>query len=215
MVRPCFPASAKLASEDKVDAMGTHTLKEDWVEGAKKRLHHNVLTIALANKLARIAWSVLARGRSFETSKLQTAYTIANNRATRRSLREEEMEVRSSRRLRILVTRMAHLSLSANKVADALISMMARSNAPIRGRRLAIQLDTRHSKAAAVPIVYHSSPIGYRDNTCGPIHSAAARAYRRPRARSARAPVRIRDPQCGSPAENSVRPSRPSTQAVA
>jgi len=44
-----------------------------WIEAAKKRLHHNVLAIALANKLARIAWSVLARGRAFETSKLQAA----------------------------------------------------------------------------------------------------------------------------------------------
>jgi transposase len=49
-----------------------HGLKR-WIESAKKRLHHNVLAIALANKLARIAWSVLARGRSFETSKLQIA----------------------------------------------------------------------------------------------------------------------------------------------
>jgi len=32
-----------------------------------------VLAIALANKLARIAWSVLARGRAFEASKLQIA----------------------------------------------------------------------------------------------------------------------------------------------
>jgi hypothetical protein len=44
-----------------------------WIEAAKKRLHHNVLAIALANKLARIAWSVLARGRGFEASKLQSA----------------------------------------------------------------------------------------------------------------------------------------------
>jgi transposase len=29
-----------------------------WIEAAKKRLHRNVLAIALANKLARIAWSV-------------------------------------------------------------------------------------------------------------------------------------------------------------
>jgi transposase len=43
-----------------------HGLKP-WIEAAKKRLHHNVLAIALANKLARIAWSVLARGRNFET----------------------------------------------------------------------------------------------------------------------------------------------------
>jgi len=49
-----------------------HGLKP-WIEAAKKRLHHNVLAIALANKLARIAWSVLARGRAFETSKLQAA----------------------------------------------------------------------------------------------------------------------------------------------
>src|SRR5947207_3916496 len=42
-----------------------HGLKP-WIEAAKKRLHHNVLAIALANKLARIAWSVLARGRAFE-----------------------------------------------------------------------------------------------------------------------------------------------------
>ena len=44
-----------------------------WIEAAKKRLHHNVLAIALANKLARVAWSVLAHGRSFEMSKLQAA----------------------------------------------------------------------------------------------------------------------------------------------
>jgi transposase len=49
-----------------------HGLKP-WIEAAKKRLHHNVLAIALANKLARIAWSVLARGRDFEANKLQAA----------------------------------------------------------------------------------------------------------------------------------------------
>jgi len=49
-----------------------HGLKP-WLEAAKKRLHHNVLAIALANKLARIAWSVLARGRAFEASKIQVA----------------------------------------------------------------------------------------------------------------------------------------------
>jgi len=46
-----------------------HGLKS-WIEAAKKRLHHNVLAIALANKLARIAWSVLARGRAFEVRKV-------------------------------------------------------------------------------------------------------------------------------------------------
>ena len=37
-----------------------------WVEQASKRLHRNMLAIALANKLARIAWAVLARGRAYE-----------------------------------------------------------------------------------------------------------------------------------------------------
>ena len=44
-----------------------------WIEAAKKRLHRNVLAIALANKLARIAWSVLAHGRAFETNKQAAA----------------------------------------------------------------------------------------------------------------------------------------------
>jgi transposase len=49
-----------------------HGLKS-WIETAKRRLHHNVLAIALANKLARIAWSVLARGRAFEARKMDQA----------------------------------------------------------------------------------------------------------------------------------------------
>jgi transposase len=49
-----------------------HGLKP-WIEAARKRLHHNVLAIALANKLARIAWSVLARGRNFEAQTINGA----------------------------------------------------------------------------------------------------------------------------------------------
>jgi transposase len=37
-----------------------------WIEQASKRLHRNMLAIALANKLARIAWAVLARGRDYQ-----------------------------------------------------------------------------------------------------------------------------------------------------
>src|SRR5499425_3294861 len=44
-----------------------------WLEAARKRLHRNVLAIALANKLARIAWSVLARGGIFEARKIDEA----------------------------------------------------------------------------------------------------------------------------------------------
>jgi transposase len=44
-----------------------------WIEAAKRRLHHNVLAIALANKLARIAWAVLAKGRQFEMRRTNDA----------------------------------------------------------------------------------------------------------------------------------------------
>jgi hypothetical protein len=38
-----------------------------WLTAAAPRLHRNILTIALANKLARIALTVLVQGRSYET----------------------------------------------------------------------------------------------------------------------------------------------------
>ena len=34
---------------------------KQWITAAKRRLHPNVLAIALANKLARIAWAVLSK----------------------------------------------------------------------------------------------------------------------------------------------------------
>jgi transposase len=43
---------------------------KSWIEAAKKRLHHNVLAIALANKLARIAWAVLNKERKFECVRI-------------------------------------------------------------------------------------------------------------------------------------------------
>jgi transposase len=49
-----------------------HGLKP-WLEAAKKRLHHNVPAIALANKLARIGWSILFQGRAFEATKIEPA----------------------------------------------------------------------------------------------------------------------------------------------
>jgi transposase len=47
-----------------------------WIEAARRRLHRNVLAIALANKLARIAWGVLAHGRNFEAGKVAAAATL-------------------------------------------------------------------------------------------------------------------------------------------
>src|SRR5215472_16744190 len=44
-----------------------------WIDAAKKRLHHNVLAIALANRLARIAWAVLNKERAFECVRTRAA----------------------------------------------------------------------------------------------------------------------------------------------
>ncbi len=37
-----------------------------WLDSASRRLHRNVLAVALANKLARIAWSVLHHGNEYQ-----------------------------------------------------------------------------------------------------------------------------------------------------
>jgi hypothetical protein len=59
----------------------TDRLVTQNIEAAKNRLHPNVLAIALADKLARIAWAVLNKERNFEcartnamASQLQLAY---------------------------------------------------------------------------------------------------------------------------------------------
>ena len=44
-----------------------------WLTKAATRLHRNKLATALANKLARIAWSVLANGKAFDTNRNQVA----------------------------------------------------------------------------------------------------------------------------------------------
>src|SRR5262252_1476506 len=46
---------------------------KSWIEAAKQRLHHNVPAIALANKLARIAWAVLHKGRAFGYAKINAS----------------------------------------------------------------------------------------------------------------------------------------------
>jgi transposase len=48
---------------------------KSWIEAARKRLHPNVLAIALANKLARITWAVVAKGRGFEVTRTNDAST--------------------------------------------------------------------------------------------------------------------------------------------
>ncbi len=42
-----------------------------WLEQASKRMHKNKLATALANKLARIAWSVLRHGTAFDANRIE------------------------------------------------------------------------------------------------------------------------------------------------
>jgi hypothetical protein len=54
-----------------------------WIEQASKRLHRNMLAIALANKLARIAWAVLARGRTYQPRMPQMPRDQGSLRSTK------------------------------------------------------------------------------------------------------------------------------------
>lgn len=44
-----------------------------WLHQASQRMHKNKLAIALANKLARIAWSILRHGQAFNTKQIEVA----------------------------------------------------------------------------------------------------------------------------------------------
>jgi len=44
-----------------------------WLEQASQRMHKHKLAVAMANKLARIAWSVLRHGRSFDEKRIEAA----------------------------------------------------------------------------------------------------------------------------------------------
>lgn len=63
-LRKLFVQGARtvLIKSESWESYGLHS----WIAAAQRRLHHNKLAIALANKLARIAWSVLRHGRNFE-----------------------------------------------------------------------------------------------------------------------------------------------------
>jgi transposase len=44
-----------------------------WLEPLTSRTHHNVAAVALANKLARIAWAILATGKAYRPPQLAAA----------------------------------------------------------------------------------------------------------------------------------------------
>ena len=48
-----------------------------WLTAAANRLHHNVLATALANKLARIAWTVLAHATKHASTNKTRRYPVS------------------------------------------------------------------------------------------------------------------------------------------
>lgn len=51
----------------------TSTPLGEWLRGLISRVHRNVVIVALANKLVRIAWATLRRGSSFDSGRLAMA----------------------------------------------------------------------------------------------------------------------------------------------
>ena len=50
-----------------------------WLRGLVTRVHKNVATVALANKLARIAWAVLRRDEAFRNVSLTAAQIVVGH----------------------------------------------------------------------------------------------------------------------------------------
>ncbi len=61
----------------------TQTRLGGWLRGQPERAHKNTAVVALANKLARIAWAVLARGRSYEAAAAAARRKTENGQGER------------------------------------------------------------------------------------------------------------------------------------
>ena len=65
-----------------------YTKKDDalslWLQGLKKRRHSCKVTVALANKLARVVWAIIASGQPSNPCKIckagKTSYWISSGR---------------------------------------------------------------------------------------------------------------------------------------
>ena len=47
-----------------------------WLAQLTARTHHNIAIVALANKLARMAWAVLAKNEAYRPPRVEVAATI-------------------------------------------------------------------------------------------------------------------------------------------
>ena len=114
---------------ERLLAEGSGTRGKHWIEAAKKRLHHNVLAIVLADKLARIARRWLAveasRRACFKLRNYQPAQSTSVSTEVCERIRRDEGSVFPA--CANTGDPMARSGPSANEIAPALISIMARS----------------------------------------------------------------------------------------
>ena len=54
-------------------AGGKQVSRSQWIGRMRERRHPNVVAVALANKNARIVWSILARGEEYRPAVVATA----------------------------------------------------------------------------------------------------------------------------------------------
>jgi hypothetical protein len=85
-----------------------------WLTAAARRLHHNDLATALANKLARIAWTVSAQGRSYEARVEPKDFLILARR--RNLIRYWRRNVKKQFRPRAFSLRAASAAVRSNHI---------------------------------------------------------------------------------------------------
>ncbi len=78
-----------------------------WLRDLLARAHKNTAVVALANKLARIVWAVLARGRTYE------AAAVASRKGIDRGARDGGRP--GPRDLREVATKMARQSIGGTE----------------------------------------------------------------------------------------------------
>jgi transposase len=57
-------------------AGGKQDLRSQWIGGMRERRHPNVVAVALANKNARIVWSILSRGDEYRPAGMAAAVSM-------------------------------------------------------------------------------------------------------------------------------------------
>ena len=71
--KPLLAFTANLPSLVGMGAWAEQSLIGEWMSGLEARAPRNVLTVATANKLARIAWAVLSSGENYRAASRASA----------------------------------------------------------------------------------------------------------------------------------------------